>query len=60
MSGEHAARAAKPGSLARPGKIVDVHLGEDDLDKALRVDVTAGLTAEPKELPPRLSDSLCK
>ncbi|MGH1489904.1 MAG: L-histidine N(alpha)-methyltransferase [Acidimicrobiales bacterium] len=34
-------------------KIVDVHLGSDDVDKALRVDVEAGLTAVPKELPPK-------
>lgn len=34
-------------------RIVDVHLGTDDIDKALRVDVRAGLTAEPKELPPK-------
>ncbi|MEM7322812.1 MAG: L-histidine N(alpha)-methyltransferase [Actinomycetota bacterium] len=33
--------------------IVDVHLSEDDLDKALRIDVEAGLTASPKSLPPK-------
>lgn len=33
--------------------IVDVHLGTDDMDKALRIDVEAGLTATPKELPPK-------
>ncbi len=32
---------------------VDVHLGMDDIDKALRLDVAAGLTAVPKELPPK-------
>ncbi len=32
---------------------VDVHLGSDDLDKALRADVQAGLTSDPKELPPK-------
>lgn len=33
--------------------LVDVHLGPDDLDKALRVDVEAGLTTTPKSLPPK-------
>ena len=32
---------------------IDVHLGVDDLGKALREDVQAGLTATPKELPPK-------
>jgi L-histidine N-alpha-methyltransferase len=32
---------------------VDVHLGSDDLDKTLRADVSAGLSASPKELPPK-------
>ncbi len=32
---------------------VDVHLGEDDIDKVLRRDVATGLTTEPKELPPK-------
>jgi L-histidine N-alpha-methyltransferase len=32
---------------------VDVHLGSDDIDKALRADVADGLTARPKELPPK-------
>lgn len=32
---------------------VDIHLGTDDIDKALRVDVRAGLTSSPKELPPK-------
>ncbi|MEM9562208.1 MAG: L-histidine N(alpha)-methyltransferase [Actinomycetota bacterium] len=34
-------------------RVVDVHLGTDDIDKALRADVTGGLTAAPKELPPK-------
>ncbi|MEQ8842745.1 MAG: L-histidine N(alpha)-methyltransferase [Acidimicrobiales bacterium] len=33
--------------------IVDVHLGPDDLALALRRDVGAGLTRQPKELPPK-------
>jgi L-histidine N-alpha-methyltransferase len=32
---------------------VDVHLGPDDLARALEADVRAGLTASPKELPPK-------
>lgn len=32
---------------------IDVHLGSDDASKALREDVTAGLTTQPKELPPK-------
>ena len=32
---------------------VDVHLGPDDLAEALRVDIRAGLTSEPKELQPK-------
>ncbi|HUQ39671.1 MAG TPA: L-histidine N(alpha)-methyltransferase [Acidimicrobiales bacterium] len=32
---------------------MDVHLQPDDLDAALRADVTDGLTATPKELPPK-------
>jgi len=32
---------------------VDVHLTEHDLAEALRLDVVRGLTAEPKELPPK-------
>jgi L-histidine N-alpha-methyltransferase len=32
---------------------VDVHLGPDDLTRALRADVRAGLTATPKWLPPK-------
>lgn len=34
-------------------RLVDVHLGTDDIDKALRTDVRDGLTARPKELPPK-------
>ncbi|CAN5702039.1 L-histidine N(alpha)-methyltransferase [soil metagenome] len=33
--------------------IIDVHLAPDDLAAALRADVRAGLTADPKELPPK-------
>jgi L-histidine Nalpha-methyltransferase len=37
-----------------PGRaVVEVHLGSDDIDRALRADVTEGLTATPKELPPK-------
>ncbi len=32
---------------------VDVRLGANDLEKALRQDVETGLTAQPKELPPK-------
>jgi L-histidine N-alpha-methyltransferase len=32
---------------------VEVHLGADDLQAALRRDVAAGLTSSPKELPPK-------
>lgn len=32
---------------------VDVHLGPDDLTAALRADARAGLTSEPKVLPPK-------
>jgi len=32
---------------------IDVHLDGDDLDAALRADVTRGLTSEPKWLPPK-------
>jgi len=32
---------------------VDVHLGPDDLARALETDVRAGLSASPKELPPK-------
>jgi L-histidine N-alpha-methyltransferase len=52
---------AKPESTAKPERTasreprttVDVHLGTDDMDKALRADVEAGLTSTPKELPPK-------
>jgi L-histidine N-alpha-methyltransferase len=44
--------AAEVGS--RPGEVaIDVHLGPDDLDAALRRDVARGLTSTPKELPPK-------
>src|SRR5439155_12979859 len=33
--------------------VVDVHLGPDDLRAALEADARAGLTATPKELPPK-------
>lgn len=36
-----------------PMRVIDIHLGQDDLDRALRADVRAGLTASPKELPPK-------
>jgi len=36
-----------------PSVRVDVHLGPDDLATALEADVRAGLTASPKELPPK-------
>ncbi len=32
---------------------VDVHLGPDDLTAALRADARAGLTSDPKVLPPK-------
>ena len=32
---------------------LEIHLDEHDLARSLRADVTAGLTAEPKWLPPR-------
>ncbi|MCU1352791.1 MAG: methyltransferase, partial [Acidimicrobiales bacterium] len=32
---------------------IDVHLGPDDLRRALRDDVVAGLTAQPRTLPPK-------
>ncbi|MEM9468033.1 MAG: L-histidine N(alpha)-methyltransferase [Actinomycetota bacterium] len=32
---------------------VDVHLGPDDLDAALRADIRDGLTSTPKDLPPK-------
>ena len=36
-----------------PAVRVDVHLGPDDLHRALESDVRAGLTASPKVLPPK-------
>lgn len=36
-----------------PGCTIQVHLGPDDLDRALRRDVRAGLTADRKHLPPK-------
>ena len=45
-----AAGAAAP---LGPDVRVDVHLGPDDLRRALEADVRAGLTASPKELPPK-------
>jgi L-histidine N-alpha-methyltransferase len=42
------AEASRP-SLVR----VDVHMGPTDLEDALRADVRRGLTASPKELPPK-------
>ena len=38
--------------MAAPVQI-DVHLGPDDLARALRDDARAGLAADPKELPPK-------
>ena len=39
---------------AEPAPVrIDVHLGEDELDAALRDDVRRGLTSTPKELPPK-------
>jgi L-histidine N-alpha-methyltransferase len=32
---------------------IDVHLGQDELDAALRDDVRRGLTSTPKQLPPK-------
>jgi L-histidine N-alpha-methyltransferase len=32
---------------------VDVHLGPDDLEAALRADIRTGLTSTPKDLPPK-------
>ncbi len=40
-------------STASPDVRVDVHLSDDDIDAALATDVRAGLTASPKELPPK-------
>src|SRR5205807_1720640 len=38
---------------ATPVLTLDVHLGPEDMAGALRLDVLAGLTSSPKELPPR-------
>jgi L-histidine N-alpha-methyltransferase len=38
---------------AVPVLTLDVHLGPQDMADALRLDVLAGLTSSPKELPPR-------
>ena len=39
--------------MTAEGVRIDVHLGEDELDVALRDDVRRGLTSTPKELPPK-------
>ncbi|HEX9776303.1 MAG TPA: L-histidine N(alpha)-methyltransferase [Actinomycetota bacterium] len=39
--------------MTRPNLRTDVHLGPSDLAHALRADARAGLTAAPKELPPK-------
>ena len=49
MSGPHSDDEGRP----KPRTTVDVHLGSDDIDKALRADVESGLTDTPKELPPK-------
>ena len=33
--------------------LLDIHLTEDDAEAALRADARAGLTATPKQLPPK-------
>ena len=33
--------------------IIEVHLGRDDLHQALRADARKGLTAVPKDIPPK-------
>ncbi|BBG02016.1 hypothetical protein Pdca_32250 [Pseudonocardia autotrophica] len=44
----------KRSSVSTPGLIqLDVHLTDADADAALRSDVARGLTARPKELPPK-------
>jgi len=44
----------KRSSVSTPGLIqLDVHLTDADADAALRADVARGLTARPKELPPK-------
>lgn len=40
-------------TTAPPAVRVDVHLSNDEIDAALAADVRAGLTAAPKELPPK-------
>ena len=45
--------AAREETAAPVEVLVDVHLGPDDLARALERDVRAGLTASPKELPPK-------
>ena len=40
-------------TTAAPAVQVDVHLTDDEIDAALAADVRAGLTATPKELPPK-------
>lgn len=40
-------------TTAPPAVRVDVHLSDDEIDAALAADVRAGLTATPKELPPK-------
>jgi L-histidine N-alpha-methyltransferase len=40
-------------AAARLERTVEVHLTSDDIDRALRDDVAAGLSATPKELPPK-------
>jgi L-histidine N-alpha-methyltransferase len=39
--------------MGRSGFTIDVHLGADDLETALRADVAAGLGARPFHLPPK-------
>ena len=42
----------RPGITTRPLVSLDIHLGPDDLNQALRADARRGLTAQPKELSP--------
>jgi L-histidine N-alpha-methyltransferase len=46
-------RRQRPADADTPVLTLDVHLAPDDMAEALRADVLAGLTATPKELPPR-------
>ena len=46
-------RELRAGPEPAPAPRIDVHLGPDDLRRALRADVLAGLTETPKELPPK-------